>query len=144
MEPDMSAEGGRCAGQKQAGGPVAGRKMRRRRGVARTHEIKVRLATDELAVLRAKAAAQQVSVARLLADGVLVDKQRRVAELGELLREFMRAQAVARNAGTNLNQIAYVANSTGQILPDLEAVGEQVRRTAEALERAADELREAW
>lgn len=108
--------------------PVLRRVRRRRRanvagGSARSHAHLVRVNVEEEAQLLGRAEAQGVSVPRLLVEAALADESSGLTrtQRSELVTELFALQNLLARAGVNLNQLAKVANSTGE-MPTLEQV----------------------
>lgn len=119
-----------------------GRRTRRPGG--RRQRLEVTLADDELAALRAKAGSAGVSIQRYLVDSALHADRPPVPDLRRTQGLLMSLRKEVHKVGTNLNQLAKVANSTGLVptglrdatdrLPEVEA------KIAAALGEMAEEL----
>ena len=111
----------------------------------RHHVHQVKVSETEEALLQAAAKLRNVTVARLLRDSVLRATEPQVADADRQaafieLRDLRRLVA---NIANNVNQIATVANSEGQIMPQLDAVEALAKRTMGRLNGALDRLERA-
>ena len=120
------------------------RPERRRRANApggRQHKHEVKVTAEEEGRLLRLALAQRVTIPRLLVETTLA------AETGETVTE--RRNAIAKlfelhrllaAVSNNVNQIAKATNATGQRHPETDATLDAVRRVAERIDAAVDEL----
>lgn len=116
---------------------------RRRANVigGRRHRHVVKVSPEEEALLLQVAAAQGITVPRLLVESALsaeagetpTERRNAVAELFKLIR-LMAA------ISNNVNQIARHANATGEVAADVRATLDAVRRTAERANTAIEGL----
>ena len=157
-EPSELAEEGSVLG-----GPVRRLRQRtspRRRRVSggRQHRHEVKVSAEEEAALVELAAAQQVSVPRLLVEAALAGGVETSTQRRELIGEFASAHRLLARISSNVNQLAHTFNTValvsrqGQatdedLLARLErdlaatpVVLEALRRVAERLDDAAEEL----
>lgn len=118
-----------------------GRRRRANFPGGRLHRHEVRVSPEEEALLLRLAAAQQITIPRLLVESALA------ATRGETLTERRRAMvelfAIHRllaAVSNNVNQLARAANATGHIGSELSATLNAVRQTAERIDRAIDGL----
>jgi hypothetical protein len=104
--------------------------------------VHVRLSDDEHARLAARAALGGVSPPRLLVDTALSPRpgvvERRAAQT-----MFLGARRQLVGMGTNLNQLAKVANSNGQVPPGLAEALAAVAAMQDVVERAAAAVEQA-
>ena len=117
--------------------------MRKEKG-GRPHQVKVLLTAAERDQLRERAAAVRLSVPRFLLESSLRETGT-VPQRRAVIRDLVRARVAVALAGSNLNQIARVANSSGRVLPDevVAAALEMVKlgdRLALEVERLGGEL----
>jgi len=113
--------------------------LRKEKG-GRPHQVKVLLTAAERDQLRERAA----SVPRFLLESSLRETGT-VPQRRAVIRDLVRARVAVALAGSNLNQIARVANSSGRVLPDevVAAALEMVKlgdRLALEVERLGGEL----
>ena len=120
----------------------AGKGTRRRRILGGRHKrYVVRVSDVEEGYLRRLALAHRVSVQRLLVESTmaagagqsLADRRAVIANLFGLYR-------LAANIANNVNQIAKVANATGEIRAELAATLDAARRVAVRIDAQIDEL----
>lgn len=110
--------------------PPGGR-LRRSLG-GRRYVVKVRLSARELAALEARAGQAGVSKQRFLVELATRGKWA-PAERHGLYRVLYSMQVLTSGVANNLNQLARVANTTGQVLPGYEATAWAVQDTMGAL-----------
>ncbi|WP_344266579.1 plasmid mobilization protein [Streptomyces sodiiphilus] len=124
-------------------GKVKGRARLRDRKQRPAHSV--RLNERELAVIQAAADAVGKTVAGFLAHSALAaarDQTRTAATIAteqEVLSELFAVRRQLGWAGSNVNQIARVLNSGGQVL-DVAPVIADIHRAANAVTRAADRV----
>ena len=113
---------------------------RRRANVVggRVHKHNVRVSAEEEAALVVRAAANGVSVPRLLVEAALADAHGVVDRRGDLLELFSVARTLGA-LGNNLNQIAKATNAGRELPEDLQ---EPLRHTMAALRSSAMALEE--
>ena len=92
----------------------------------RVHRHVVKLTDEQELAVQAAARVQGVTVARLLADSALTAPRASVSR--EDLTELFETTRLIGALGNNLNQIAKVANSTGELVPETAATLAAVRR----------------
>lgn len=90
------------------------RRLRRRTG-GRHHIIGVRVSEEEWAVVKARADQLGISVARLSFEAIMSPVGTVVAETRYDCQEWLAIRRLTGAVGNNLNQIAKVLNSTGQL-----------------------------
>ncbi|MEL7978373.1 MobC family plasmid mobilization relaxosome protein [Isoptericola sp. F-RaC21] len=122
-----------------------GRQLSRRRRAnfdgGRQHFHKVRVSPEEEGMLVRLAAAQQVTVPRLLVESALAGKSSETpAERRNAMVELFALHRLLANIANNINQIAKVANATGEVQAELSAVLDATRRTASRIDEAIDGL----
>jgi hypothetical protein len=123
---------GRRLGARRRGNVVGGRQHR--------HTVKV--SPEEEARLRLMAGEQQVTVARLLAESALAGSGVNAAEHRQLAAELFAAKRLLASIANNVNQLAKVANSTGEVPPEMAATLDAVRRVAARIEASVQGLGE--
>lgn len=131
--------------QAEAGAAVVptGGRLRRHSG-GRQHVVFVRLTGRELGVIEACAAAAGVSKQRFMVESATHGKWA-PAERHEFYKVLNRVRNVTYAAGNNLNQIARVANTTGQVLTGYDTTAKAVQDAMAALEGVLAKLpSEGW
>jgi len=108
-----------------------------RREGGRRHQVKVRLSEEEYAAVGARAAAARVSVPRLLVEAALAGDAVTASERRALISELLAARRMVAAMGGNLNQLARMANTAGQVRPEVTAAAEAAQRAADRLAAAA-------
>ncbi|WP_329405008.1 MobC family plasmid mobilization relaxosome protein [Streptomyces melanogenes] len=117
------------------------RRRRRRDDEPRPHRMNLRLGDDEKAAIEAAATLARKTPTSYAADVAVAVAMGRLTPIPtnyrEELRELVDARLALTRIGTNLNQIARVLNSGGDVTQEqleavLERVGEAVRRVDEA------------
>ncbi|WP_308116106.1 plasmid mobilization protein [Rhodococcoides corynebacterioides] len=104
----------------------------------RVHRHVVKLTDEQELAVQAAARVQGVTVARLLADSAL--KAPRASVSREDLTELFDTTRLIGALGNNLNQIAKVANSTGELVPETAATLAAVRRVFDRVRTLPREL----
>lgn len=104
----------------------------------RVHRHVVKLTDEQELAVQAAARVQGVTVARLLADSAL--KAPRASVSRENLTELFETTRLIGALGNNLNQIAKVANSTGELVPETAATLAAVRRVFDRVRTLPREL----
>ena len=118
------------------------RLARRRRANApggRPHLHKVRTTTLEEAQLAQRAAAQHVSIPRLMMESALSDRDT-PTEWRHAIAELFAFRGQLTGAATNLNQLAKVANTEGHTPVGTAAGIEQLARVVDKIDAAIDDL----
>jgi methyl-accepting chemotaxis protein len=110
-------------------------------GATRRREAvyRLRLSEEERHQLRMRAAASGVTMSRLLVDSALRPKVT-PHEREALAAQFNRSAAQLGKIGSNVNQLAFWANSEHQTPGDLSDVADQVTTLVNELRQAADEI----
>ncbi len=125
---------------------MAGRVGERRRRVegGRQHRYSVRLTDGENTLVSSAAEAAGLSVPHLIAETVLLSLTRRdrlaLSDRRALAGELAALRRYLRAVGVNVNQVARVANSTGQMAPEVVPTAEAVRRAVARLEAVLRDL----
>lgn len=126
--------------------PRAERPVRRRRRIegGRQHRHVVKVTDEEEALLLEKSQTYNVTVAKLLVDSALAGGAERAAD-NESVRqavvtELFGLHRLLASISNNVNQLARVANSTGELPPQTGDVLDAVRRTAGRIDDAVDGL----
>nr|WP_170945411.1 MULTISPECIES: plasmid mobilization relaxosome protein MobC [unclassified Rhodococcus (in: high G+C Gram-positive bacteria)] len=104
----------------------------------RMHRHVVKLTDEQELAVQAAARVQGVTVARLLADSAL--KAPRASVSREDLTELFAVTKLIAAVGRNLNQLAKVANATGEVPPETAAAVDAVRRVFDRIERLPRDL----
>ncbi|GAA3221145.1 plasmid mobilization protein [Actinocorallia longicatena] len=116
-----------------------GRRRARRVG-GRKHSYHVRLTDEENAIVCAKAEAAGVSVPWLLAETTL-DPRQGVAERKALIDELLALRRLVGRIGTNINQLARIANGTGKVPAEAFAAITAANAATKRISEAAAEIR---
>lgn len=144
---------GRCAGLKMGVGRVDGGAEeresrrgplgRRRRANApggRRHSHQVKVTPEEEARLVQLAQAHRVSVPRLLVESALAQQGETPTERRNVITELFGLHRLLGSIANNINQMAKVTNATGEAQLEMRATMAAVRRTADRIDAAVDEL----
>lgn len=103
--------------------------------------MQVRLSNAEHELLSAAAGRSRLALGAYLAQCAASDARGAeapaIGDARQLLAELNQAWTAVSRIGTNLNQIAAVANTTGEVEPRLGPVLEFLRRVLDRLEQAA-------
>lgn len=127
-----------------AGSGRAGVGVRRRRVVGgRSRRFEVRVTVEEEARLVALAGRYGMSVPRLLFTAAVGGGGEAAAARRDAVAELFAVGRVLAGIGTNMNQVATVANSTGVVPPQHEAVVDAIRRVLWRVEAAVDAVARA-
>lgn len=114
---------------------------RRKRVLGGRHAARynVKVTAAEGGVLERIAAAQHVSVPRLLVEAAMSSELRETpTERKAAMAELFALHRLLAAISNNVNQIAKVANATGEIQGELRSTLDAVRRTAERIDDAID------
>lgn len=126
------------------GGSGRGLRRRRRAVGGRRTRYEVRVTPEEEGRLRVLALRYGVSIQKLLVDSTLGGGAATAAATGaereSILVELFKLHRLLANVANNVNQIARVANTTGEIAPETDATFAAARRTAERIDSVIDEL----
>ena len=115
-----------------------GGRLRRLAG-GRQGVVKVRLSARELGLLEARAAAAGVSKQRFMVE-LATKGNWAPAERHALYRVLYAVQGLTSGVANNLNQLARVANTTGQVLPRYDDTALAVREAMESLQAVLAKL----
>ncbi|MFC7646763.1 relaxase/mobilization nuclease domain-containing protein [Streptosporangium lutulentum] len=107
-EGDRDESAGRSLRERQ---PV---RQRRQQG-GRPHKHSVRMSQEEQAVVEARAGQAGVSVPRFLVEAGLAGDAATASQLRANAAELLAARRLVAAVGVNLNQLAKVANATGEV-----------------------------
>lgn len=123
----------------------SGRRLGRRRRAntagGRHHAHQVKVTPEEEALLLQLAAKQGVSVARLLVESALAVEDRTTAtDRREAMAELFRIHRVLGGAANNMNQLAKVANATGEVPAEFGPTMGYVRRLCTRIDTTIDRL----
>ncbi|MGK5555832.1 plasmid mobilization protein [Actinomadura kijaniata] len=128
---------------KQASATDGGGRQRarqRRHPGGRRHQALVKMSDEEYLQIAARAAVAGVSVPRLLVEAALAGDQQAASERRALVAEFLAVRRLLAAVSNNVNQLAMVANATGEVPAQLLATLHAVARVTARLEAATDEL----
>lgn len=124
--------------------PGKDRRVRRRRRAnvegGRRYRHEVRLTAEEEERLVALAERHRVSVPRLLVESALSARGETPTERRNAVEVLFGLHRLLAGISNNVNQVARVANSAGEVPPQAPAVLAAVRRTAEKIDDAVDGL----
>ncbi|MFG3363521.1 plasmid mobilization protein [Streptomyces sp. NPDC048156] len=143
--PEAATEGGSQPGGEAEPNAATRTRPRLRQGVHRDQVRSVRLTQDELELVKRAAEAVGLKTAGFLADAGVAVAQAQGGSQPWLLdqrgrvEELMTASAQLARAGNNLNQVARILNSGGQVAYADEAVA-RVLQAADRVEAAAIEI----
>ncbi len=118
--------------------PRYGRQERVRGGRVVRHVIKVTVADESR--LQALAAAQRVSVARLLVESALAGDGWTITQRRALVSGWLAARRQLSGIAVNVNQVAHWCNREQAFTRDAERLVLEVERAVERLEAAVGEL----
>lgn len=116
---------------------------RRRENVAggRQHRHEVKVSPEEEGRLLRLAAAQRVTIPRLLVEAALASEGGETpTERRRAIEELFALHRLLAAVSNNVNQIARVSNATGEVPGEFSATLAAVRRTAERIDDAIDGL----
>ena len=111
----MSGEGECVVGDEVGGLSRGGRYRRRLVGGARAHRTVIKHTDEEYARVGALAQLQGVSVPRLYEQALHAGDVAKAAALSRIVGELALLLRLISGAASNLNQLAWVANSTGEV-----------------------------
>lgn len=122
-----------------ASAPTGPERRKRVLGGRHAARYNVKVTAAEGGVLERIAAAQHVSVPRLLVEAAMSSELRETpTERKAAMAELFALHRLLAAISNNVNQIAKVANATGEIQGDLRSTLDAVRRTAENIDDAID------
>ena len=128
----------------QGDGQGRGWQVRRRRRAnapgGRRHQHKVLVTPEEEAQLLQLSAAQGVSIPRLLVESALAGGAETAAGRRNVIEELFAVHRLLATIANNVNQIARATNATLETQPETFATLAAVRRVAERIDDAVDEL----
>lgn len=114
---------------------------RRRTEGRRPHRTVIKHSDEEWARVQSIARAQGVSVPRLYEQSLHAGDVVAAAKLSQVFAELLVIQRLMGNAATNINQVAKVANTTGEVEDErLLAASSFMRQQADRLSDVLDEL----
>ena len=118
------------------------RKRRENVKGGRTHTHYVKVSAEEEGVLARLAAAQHVTIPRLLVESAMASEQggETPTERRQLLTELFRLHRLLATVANNMNQVARVTNTNGTAPADLPAAIVEVRETAQLIDTVLDGL----
>lgn len=130
------------AGEQRSGGVPAARKpsRQRRQPGGRKNVAFVRLSVEEKAALEARAERLGVSVPRLLVESALAGNVQTLTERRALIAELLAVRRLLAALSNNVNQLARIANATGQVPAEFGATTAAVARAAARLDAVVAEL----
>ena len=141
--PKDVPQGGSTSPEKDApkGRESTGRKRRANATGGRHYAHQVKVTPEEEAVLLQLAAAQGVSVPRLLVESALAVEDRTTAtDRRAAIAELFRIHRVLGGAANNMNQLAKVANATGEVPAEFGPTMGYVRRLCTKIDATIDRL----
>lgn len=121
--------------------PKAPRRQLRRPGAPREIVHKVRVNQDQELRLSARAAEQGITISRLLVESALAGGADAAAAKGALAGEMFRMARLLGQVSNNVNQLARVANATGQIPPAVPAALDALTRSLGRLDGFLEDVR---
>lgn len=107
---------------------------------ARQNRVVIKLSDAELAVLRAKADAQDMSAQRLLLAGALADDDDVATVMRRLEKHLYEMEHQIAGAARNWNQIAKKANTVHEVPSEFKPALAEARALWFGCERLLDEL----
>lgn len=123
------------------GGRLFARRRRANVEGGRRGRYDVKVSAEEAGVLARLAAEQKVSVPRLLVECALSSERSETpTQRREALAELFALHRLLAAISNNVNQMARATNATGEVQQDLQATLAAVRRIAERIDDAVDEL----
>jgi hypothetical protein len=102
--------------------------------------VLVRLSDAEKLQIQARAISAGVSMPRLLVEAALLGSAQTASERRALVAELLAARRLVAALGNNVNQLARVANSTGQVPSELAAAAAAVARATARLDAAVADV----
>jgi uncharacterized protein (DUF1778 family) len=106
----------------------------------RPHKHTVRLSDKEQEQIEARAIVAGVSVPRLMVESALAGDAETASERRALVAEFLAVRRLLSAVSNNVNQLAKVANSTGETPPELSATLHATARVIKRLDNATARL----
>lgn len=121
--------------------PRAERRRRANAPGGRQHKHEVKVTAEEEGRLLRLALAQRVTIPRLLVETTLASETgETVTERRNAIGKLFELHRLLAAVSNNVNQIAKATNATGQRQPETDATLAAVRRVAERVDAAVDEL----
>lgn len=122
-------------------GRFFGRRRRANVDGGRQHKHEVKVTPEEEAMLLRLAEEQRVTVPRLLVEAALsAERSETPADRRNTLVELFGAHRLLATISNNVNQMARATNATGEVQAEMVETLRAVRRTAERIDAAVDEL----
>ena len=100
----------------------------------------MKVTPEEEARLLQLAQAHRVSVPRLLVESALAQRGETPTERRNVITELFGLHRLLGSIANNINQMAKVSNATGEAQSEMRATMAAVRRTADRIDAAVDEL----
>ncbi|WP_344750184.1 MobC family plasmid mobilization relaxosome protein [Kribbella solani] len=124
--------------------PKRGGGQRRRRanvpGGRSTVRVDVKLSPEEAAVLRARAAEQQVSLPRLLVESTLAASGETPTQRRDAMAKLFALQRTLGGIANNVNQLAKHANTDGRFPDQAFELGVRVVEIFDRIDQVLDEI----
>lgn len=124
-----------------ARGGLFGRRRRANVEGGRQHRHEVKVTPEEEGVLLRLAGEQRVTIPRLLVESALAaDAGETATERRNTIVRLFELHRLLAAVSNNVNQIAKATNATGELQAETVETLRAVRRTAERIDAAVDEL----
>ena len=124
-----------------ARGGLFGRRRRANVEGGRRHRHEVKVTPEEEGVLLLLAGEQRVTIPRLLVESALAaDAGETATERRNTIVKLFELHRLLAAVSNNVNQIAKATNATGELQAETVETRRAVRRTAERIDAAVDEL----
>lgn len=107
----------------------------------RKHQLKVRLTDEQRAKVTQRANAAGVSIPMLMVEAALSGSARTATGRRAIVIELLGIRRLVAALGNNVNQLARVANATGQVPEELRAVLSAVERVLNRLDATVSKVR---
>lgn len=128
-------------GEETPGGRLFARRRRANVDGGRQHRHEVKVSPEEEGMLLRIAAAQHVTIPRLLVESALSSATSVTpTERRNAMAELFAIHRLLAAVSNNVNQMARVTNATGEVQSELSVTLAAVRRTAERIDAAIDGL----
>lgn len=122
-------------------GRLFGRRRRANFEGGRRHRHEVKVSPEEEARLLRLALEQGVTVPRLLVESALASEAGETStQRREAIAELFRIHRLLAAISNNVNQMARATNATGEVQAEMVSTLAAVRRTAQRIDDAVDEL----
>lgn len=115
-----------------------GRRRRSREHAPRSRQVQVRLSESEREQLLERAAELGVAMPRLLVEAALSGDGQLPSERHQQIAELFEVRRLVATIANNVNQLAKVANTSGQV-----AESQRLERTLADVDALLEQLREA-